>query len=240
MEPKILDLTGNALPPAPTEAKKAHDPDELKREQQRLNGLLHQWFSEYVRDVRTPEGMAPVVLSARDAVRALYDMKWREQARIMNASGFPHEVDAEAFAKTVEQWEAQERADQEANTPMHQLTDAQLRKYELYAVRVGEAVPGATLYANSAVAVEVYATGRVTVWVRPANVRIEDWAQDVYELVAGPSWPPLVDADNYPLGLLLRLYEVLRVPSVAEIPPHLVVAPPKKEQSNWWSKRNPN
>jgi hypothetical protein len=236
METKILDLTGNALAPAPTEAKKAHDPDELKREQQRLNGLLHQWFSEYVRDVRTPEGMAPVVLSARDAVRALYDAKWREQARIMNASGFPHQV--EAFAKTVEQWEAQERADQEANTPMHQLTDAQLRKYELYPVGPTTKAGGLQLYANSAAAVEVYATGRVLVWVRPANLRIEEWAQDVHELTTGNLWPPLVDADNYPLGLLLRLYEVLRVPSVAEIPPHLVVAPPKKEQSNWWSKRN--
>lgn len=227
---KILGLHGEALAPGATETKKAHETEEMRREQTRLNGLLQQWFQEYARDVRTPQGEAPVLLQDRAAVRATYTAKWKEQARIMNDSGFPHTVDAEALDKVIDQWEAQERAEQEQGTPLHELSADVLKRYELYKVPVATPQDGVNLYANSAVAVEVYSTGRVLVWTRVPNDSMERWAQQVRMLAEAYSGEaPVVDADNYPLGLLLQLYQVLRVASVAEIPGHLLEGEQEKK-----------
>jgi hypothetical protein len=236
MNGKILDLGGNALAPAPTETKKAHDAAEHNREQQRLNGLLNQWVGEFVRDMNTPDGLAPVVQPDRDAVFALYDGKWREQAALMNRSGFPHVVDEEAFAKVVDQMEAKFKHDAACATPLHKLEN--LAKYELY---TWKSENGCTLLLNSHVGVMVYSTGRVQVWVRPSTDTIEDWADTWVRWAANEGlYPALVDADNYTLGELLDLYRVLRLQSVAEIPWHLLeergsddLKPLKPENASW-------
>lgn len=206
---KLLDKGGAPLTVVITDVKKDHDPAELHRERVRLNNLLHKACADFVNDLQAPPDVPEVIMVDRAKVIAHHDAKWRDLARVMNASSFPHPVDEEALMDQITAMSAEEQKAKDMATPIAQLTDP--ARFDLHLV--GETLEG-KVYINTRVALCVSQYGQVKVWVRNRGEEGDLWCNGWLPM---PQRPVLLEAQDYTLGELYRLLAAMRISKVSRL-----------------------
>lgn len=209
MTNKILDLNGAPAHVA-TDAKKAHDPDELQRERIRLTNLLQQHCQAFVKDLQDLPNSPTIVQVDRERIIAHHDAQWRKLAQAMNAGSFPHPVDEDAFKKEVDLMLGDEERQRDLETPLAQLGQEGLAKYDL--LLVGSSTAG-DLYINNRVAVMVSPHGPTAVWLRTSRENGDEWCSGWWRNRRGPVY----EGVNYKLGELFNLLAALRVSAVTRL-----------------------
>lgn len=224
---RVYAPDGSTAPMARTEAKKAHDPDEVKRINAALKALYKECLEGFARDMR-PNGEGPELITPDyHAVRDHWAGKWNEQAKAFNATGFPHPIDEEAVRKSIEEGHEAFVRQQAMSRPMHEVD---LAPYEL--LPVGRIRTG-VLHLSDVCAVSVSDTGLCLVWVRKPGEDLEDWAA---RWMPQPERLADVEAVAYTLQELHALLSASRIARIAALPEGLMSVARTPIRRNWWQK----
>jgi hypothetical protein len=224
---RVLDLSAKPAPPAPTDVKKRHEPAEVKRWEDMLKRLYNELMEGFVGEMNSKPNEPDVVRRDPHAVKEHYAQRWREQARTLNSSGFPHAVDEELVRKEIESLIAQQENLRRLALPLYKVDPAD---YDL--LPVGR-IPRGVLYINSACAVSVHEGGLTHVWLRHADETLERWASD---WLPEPVRPALLEANEFTAQQLFNLVGATGVVRVVPLSEDLMNAARKPIRRNWWQK----
>lgn len=213
MTMKILTPQGDEAPHVPTEAKRAHDPEEVKKHQRNLMLLFNELMQGFVQEMMPKEGRPRVIELDFDKVRDHYSQRWSEQARVLNASGFPHQVDEQAIAKEIDKLWAQQEHERLMTTPLELVPD--LGKHELLPVCM---IKTGMLHLSDVCAVSVHPGGLCRVWVRKPHETLEQWVRGWNE----PTREPDVECVQYTLNELHGLLTACRIARIATLSEELM------------------
>lgn len=202
----LLDSNGKPVMHVLSPTKKAHDPEEAKRERARLQGVFRNLMQQFVQDISQPEDFPPVMEVDLQAAMEHHDAKWRDTCKVTNESSLPVKADPDALMKEMKRITEDARMQRLAQTPLHKVAD--LAEYHLRSI--GMSIHG-LLHINTRVAVAIDAEGNTTVWLRGQHERMEDWCSGWgYK----PWREPIVQAASYTLGELNNLLAITRRPDV--------------------------
>lgn len=223
---------GTETIPAATAAKKAHDPTELDKETKRLNSLYQQWARAAVAELSRKDDEGRLVQPDHEAVIAHYSTFWREQAAILNRSGFPHKVPEDRLEQDLREWVAERERQELVQKPLHTVhRTVDMEAFRLW--RLANHPHNGALYTNTHVAVAVDPGGLVIVWLRSPAMKLEEWAQ---YWANGDDWLlPVVQLPGYSLAQLNALVAAAGITSVSRIPLALITATAAPRQP--WYKR---
>ncbi|HRH68916.1 MAG TPA: hypothetical protein PLB89_05345 [Flavobacteriales bacterium] len=227
--PEILDAGGKPVSVVETDVKREHDPAELQRERVRLNNLMVTACQDFLKDM-TPLPNAPEVVQVdRAKIRAYHGEKWRETARVMNASSFPHPVNEEALYEEIDHMMAEEKRQQDAATPLSRLSD--LAVYDLHPFA---RIPAGLLHINNRVAICLSEYGNCRVYLRGKMESDERWCSG---WLPAPQRDHVVDALDYTLGELMNVLSSMRIAKVTRLTDEQMLACQKPVSKNWWQTR---
>lgn len=170
---KILSPDGAPAPMAPTETKKAHDPVETKRHEDNLNRLFMELMTGFVEEMTPKQDSTGSVVRDVNKVKEHYAERWASQARILNATGFPHTVPEDRIAREIDGLIAERARQTRRDMPLCKHQD--LAEYELLPLlrtRYG------MLHINTVCAVAVHDGGMTHVWLRHVDETLEEWVDD--------------------------------------------------------------
>lgn len=227
---QILDPAGRPVGPVMSAVKKAHDPEEMKRERARLNQVFQNLMQQFVADLSQPQDFPATVEAHVDAVKDHYDAKWRETARLVNESSMPLNANEDLMRTEMDRFTEELRLQKLASTTLSRVADlAEYHLLPLMQTRHG------MLYLNSRVAVAVDGDGNNTVWMRATNEPLDRWCSG---WAPQPVREPLVEAANYTLGELNNLLAITRRPDVTPLNEHwmAMARTPEAPRKPWYQR----
>lgn len=209
---QILDIGGKPVGPVKTDAKKAHDPEELKRERARNNNIFQGLMQGFVNDLSQPPDFPPIMEANVESVMDHYDGKWQDHTRVVNESSLPITLDPNALRKEMLRFTEDVRMQKLATTALNKVAD--LSEYHLLPLAN---IDRGMLYLNSRVAVALDYEGNCTVWLRGVTEPLDAWCSG---WLPRPWREPVVEAANYTLGELNNLMAITRRPDVTTLNEH--------------------
>lgn len=223
--------TGKAAMPSMTAVKKDHDPEEATRELNRLQQVFMQLGNACWTELNPDADKPKVIDLDEEKVIDHYSTKWKEQADILNRSGFPHKVEPLQLETYIREQLRARNLQAAAQRPMHLVQD--LFEYKLWEYRD---LPIGKLCLNSHVAVAITEQGLVTLWLRGANETIQEWAEDWATEDAYQYRMPQVQQANYTIAELTMLLGAARVKNPHRLPQGLLVARKPYTSSTWFDR----